>query len=72
LPDDAADGAQVVLRYVPKNGEANSANWSLEIVHSEQRTEVPWENQRSSVWERQGLCRVVVQGDKFGIIFPEL
>jgi hypothetical protein len=72
-----ADGAQLVVRYVPEPGGSVSGNWSHEITQGGRTNRFPWDQGRpgalpSAEWGGKGLCRVAVRDGKFVVLFPPL
>jgi hypothetical protein len=73
----AADGAQVVIRYVPEDGNLISGDGSHELTHQSSASRFRWdqgvpENVRSTEWYHRGLCRVAIRDGKFAVLFPKL
>ena len=68
-PPDS-DGAQAVLVCWCREGHWH--NWhtichgTMAVTFREQETETP------SAWDRKGLCRVGIDGDRFEILWPEM
>src|SRR5262249_15258494 len=68
LSSPDADGARLVVRYVPPKGEPISGNWSHEVTHQGMTHGFRWAEQAG--WAAKGLCRVAVRGDRFVVVFP--
>lgn len=71
------DGAQLIVRYIPKDGGAISGNFAHEIHHDGQIYSFHWDEDRpqsktADPWGDNGLCRIVVEDGKFKVLFPRL
>jgi hypothetical protein len=77
VPDWAADGGQLVVRYIPEDGSSVSGNWSHGITHAGKTYHFPWSKDLlskvpSAEWDKKGLCRVAIRDGKLAVLFPKL
>jgi hypothetical protein len=71
------DGAQFVIRFVPKQGQAISECWTHDIAHAGKEEVIGRDEGRPgpfrpAEWVRQGLCRVAVRHGKLAVLLPRL
>ena len=71
------DGTQLVIRYVPTEGDKMPFNFGHIIHYRGHAYHFEWNpdthSQANSVlWSQTGLCRIAVQNGKFKVIFPIL
>jgi hypothetical protein len=76
-PSRTADGALVVVRFIPSNGQEPSRNWHYRITHRNRNYKILCgdsdpERLRSADWSKKGLARVSVREDRFAVLFPIL
>jgi hypothetical protein len=76
LDPPGADGATLVIRYIPEKGGRVAGHWHVLTVGGRAYS-FSWDQDRpdairSAVWEKKGLCRVAVRGGKFAVLFPDL
>ncbi len=70
-----ADGAQLVVRFIPENSESISGNWRHSITHAGRTTYWSWSQDeldaiRSAEWDSKGLCRIAIRDSRFSVLFP--
>jgi hypothetical protein len=70
------DGARLVIRYAPKRAGGIAGEGAHLISHRGKKESFGWaqdepENYRPVEWEKRGLCRVGIQGDRFSVLFPD-
>jgi hypothetical protein len=68
--DKAPDGAQVIMVF-KSNHPSSWHNWHA-ITYGGS-TSTFWESEKDlpSIWNKQGLCRIKVEDDRFVIVFPK-
>jgi hypothetical protein len=68
--DEAPDGAQVIMVFKSNNRSSGWHNWHTITYGGSASTY--WESEKDlpSIWNKQGLCRIKVEDDRFVIIFP--
>jgi len=68
--DEALDGAQVIMVF-KSNHSSGWHNWHA-ITYGGS-TSTFWESEKDlpSIWNKQGLCRIKIKGDRFLIVFPK-
>jgi hypothetical protein len=77
VPDAAADGARLVIRYIPEDGSSVSGNWSHGITHAGRTHHFVW-NQHfpgsisSAELDGKGLCRIAIRNDTLTVLFPKM
>lgn len=69
--DEAPDGAQVIMVFKPNNHSSGWHNWHAITYGGSASTY--WESEKDlpSIWNKQGLCRIKVEDDRFVIVFPK-
>jgi hypothetical protein len=77
LRTPSEDAAQLVIRYIPEEGESIAGNWGHEIIHRGRIFRFGWDQDkpdsiRSAEWEKKGLCRIAVRESQLEVIFPRL
>jgi hypothetical protein len=68
--DEAPDGARVIMVFK----SAHSSGWhNWHAVTYGGNTSTFWESEKDlpSIWNKQGLCRIKVENDRFVIVFPK-
>jgi hypothetical protein len=70
FPEAEADGTQLVIRYIPPQGQGMVGNWSHEIRHGERAGTFGWgpDELARTPWDVNRLCRVTVHA----VLFPKL
>jgi len=68
---EAPDGAQVIMVFKSNNHSSGWHNWH-DITYGGS-TSTFWESEKDlpSIWNKQGLCRIKVEDDRFVIVFPK-
>jgi hypothetical protein len=68
--DEAPDGAQVIMVFKSNHYSSGWHNWHA-ITYGGS-TSTFWESEKDlhSIWDKQGLCRIKVEDDRFVIVFP--
>lgn len=79
LPKPALDGARVVIHFVGRtlpDGQLLSHAWHTIAYRGKSWTfYARWADEGEktpNIWNREGLCRVGIKGDKFVVLFPKL
>jgi len=65
LDAPAADGARLIIRYIPEKGGSMPGNFSYELSQGAKTHTL------SNEWDN-GLCRVAVRDGKLVSVFPKL
>ena len=68
----AADGAQIVIRYISDTGLPGGHAGHFITHDQEPVLFTEGDELRSAVWKKKGLCRIRVADDRFEIVFPEM
>jgi hypothetical protein len=69
--DEAPDGAKVIMVFKSNNHSSVWHNWHAITYGGSTSIFQESEKDLPSIWNKQGLCRIRVEDDRFVIVFPK-